>query len=427
MELIDAKLRRLREQAPVGRLLLLSWAAGLVWLALIGFVVEQLRWIEWSAAGDGFYQGEGGRGWSTGALLLRQALQAVRPSAMFVLFMAVVYTPALIALARLFESRQTGGRDLGLGRLGGGLGSMMRQDYAGTLSCVLLAMVLALALQFLPLLLLPGMVTDPGVVRMLPQLFAVLPLPVFVLLMVPVSGVLFNLRPVPATLLSLLSLLSLVALPVVIRAASMVCASPLLIVLLLFLLRDRIDDLLRHRRSRESFRRHLEVATLNPADASAHYNLGLLYQQQGDLAAAKASFTRAVEIDQREVDAHYELGRMAREENRLGEALSHFEQVIAQDPAHAQHEVWREVGQVYYSAGQNSDALAMLDRFLQQRPSDAEGRYWRGMVCERLGRREEAINEMRQCIESVRTSPTYKYRRERRWLTLAESFLRERS
>jgi len=244
--------------------------------------------------------------------------------------------------------------------------------------------------------------------------------------MAPVCGVLFNLRRLPAILLTLLSLGSLIALPVVIQAASMVCASPFLIVLLLFLLRDRIDDLLRHRRSRESYRRHLEVATINPADASAHYNLGLLCLQQGDLVAAKASFERAVAIDSREIDAHYELGRLAREENRPGEALTHFEQVIAQDPAHAQHEVWREVGQVYYAAGQNSDALAMLDRFLQQRPSDAEGRYWRGMVLDRLGRRDEAVSEMHQCIDAVRTSPSYKYRHEKRWLTNAENFLRER-
>lgn len=419
MELIDARLRRLRDQAPVGRLLLLSWAAALVWLGLVGVVIEQWRWIEWSALEAGFYQGAGGRSWSIGAAIFRQMLRAVRPAAMVVLFIAVVYTPALMALASLFERQMSA-------RHRGGFGSVLRQDFAGTLSGVLAATIITLAVQVLPLLILLGMVSDPRVVRTLPQLLLALPLPVFIVLMAPVCGVLFNLRRLPAILLTLLSLGSLIALPVVIQAASMVCASPLLIVLLLFLLRDRIDDLLRHRRSRESYRRHLEVATINPADASAHYNLGLLCLQQGDLVAAKASFERAVAIDSREIDAHYELGRLAREENRPGEALTHFEQVIAQDPAHAQHEVWREVGQVYYAAGQNSDALAMLDRFLQQRPSDAEGRYWRGMVLDRLGRRDEAVSEMHQCIDAVRTSPSYKYRHEKRWLTNAENFLRER-
>jgi hypothetical protein len=416
MDFFDARLRRLRDEAPVGQLLLLAWMAALVWLSLIGVALEQLRWIEWAEAGDGFYQSARGS-WSVGAAIFRQTLQAVRPSAMIVLFVAVVHTPALIGLAGIFDRFSIDGRPSRYG----GIGSRLRQDYAGTLSCVLLALILALTVQMLPLLALMWIVRDPAVAQILP----LLPLPVFVVLMVPVGGLLFNLRPLLSVLLSLLSLVSLLALPVVIRAASMVCTSPLLIVLLIFLLRERIDDLLRHRRSRQTFRRHLEVSTINPADASAHYNLGLLHLEQGDLASAKASFMRAVEIDQREVDAHYQLGRMAREEKRLSEALSHFEQVIAQDPAHAQHEVWREVGQVYYAAGQNTDALAMLDRFLQQRPSDAEAHYWRGMVLERLERRNEAIDEMRQCIEAVRTSPSYKYRHERRWLTLAEKFLRE--
>ncbi len=418
MELIDDRLRRLRDLAPVGRLLLLAWMTGLIWLALTGVVQEQLRLIEWAESGGEFYRSLRGGRWSTGSVLFRQALEAVRPSAMLVLFVAVVHTPALIWLAGIFDSRLLSGRS---GRYGG-VGAMLRQDYAGTLSCVLLILIISLAVQIPLLFVLMGTLRDPVIAPFLP----LLPLPVFAVLMVLVSGVLFGLRPASAVLLNLLSLVSLLALPLVIRAASMVCTSPLLIVLLVFLLRDRIDDLLRHRRSRQSFRHNLEVSTLNPADASAHYNLGLLHLQQGDLASAKESFTRAVEIDRREVDAHYQLGLMARDEKRLNEALTHFGQVIDQDPAHAQHEVWREVGQLYYAAGQDNDALEMLDRFLRQRPSDAEGRYWRGMVLARLERHDEASEEMRQCIEAVRTSPSYKYRQERRWLTLAENFLRER-
>ena len=229
-----------------------------------------------------------------------------------------------------------------------------------------------------------------------------------------------------ATLISLLSFASLLALPLLMRMASFICASPFLILLLLFLLRDRVDDFLRHSRSRESFRRGLEAATLNPADASAHYQLGLLYQQRGDRAEAIRSFTRAIEIDPGEMDAQYQLGRLAREENRLPEALRHFEAVLARDPAHSQREVWREVGRVYYAAGQYGDALEMLGRFLEARPSDAEGRYWRGMTYHQLGRIEEAEVEMLACLEAIRTSPTYKSRREREWRTLAESYLRGR-
>jgi tetratricopeptide (TPR) repeat protein len=210
------------------------------------------------------------------------------------------------------------------------------------------------------------------------------------------------------------------------QATSFLCASPFLLLLLLFLLRDRIDEFIGSTRSRQAFKQNLQAATLNPADASAHYQLGLIYQKRGELEAARESFQRAVEIDQREGDAYYQLGRIAREQGRLDEAIRHFEQVVQLDPAHSQNEIWRETGLVYYYAGQFHDALEMFDKFLDKRPSDTEARYWRGMTLYKLGHENEAIQEMQNCLESGRTAPAYKYRFDRRWTSMAENFLRER-
>ncbi len=41
-----------------------------------------------------------------------------------------------------------------------------------------------------------------------------------------------------------------------------------------------------------------------------------------------------------------------------------------------------------------------------------------------LGRRREAAESMRACIEAVKTAPAYKYRAEKRWLNEAQQFLR---
>ena len=400
MDLIVTRVRRLRDSAPVGRLLLMVTVVVYIWLALSGALIEELRSEEWRVQG-GFT--------GNGLLIYASFLSALRPSLMFLLFLAVVYTPWLIVLAGFFDRRLS-------------IRLVLRQEYAGTLSCVLVVVAAALIVQFLPLVLVASLLRDSDAALAL----IFLPLPVFAVLMVPVVGVIFNLRPLMAILLTLLSLGSLIALPVVMNAAGTVCSSPLLIVLLLFLLRDRIDEVLRHSRSRDHFRRQLELATLNPADASAHYNLGLIYQQQRDLARARAAFAKAIEIDTREIDAHYQLGRIAREEGQLTEALQHFNAVITASPDHTQFEVWREIGLLYYTAGQYSDALEMLNRFVSKRPSDSEGRYWRGMVLDRLGRESEAIAEMRECVEAAQSSPAYKYRQERHWLALAKDFLRAR-
>src|SRR5262249_762836 len=114
------------------------------------------------------------------------------------------------------------------------------------------------------------------------------------------------------------------------------------------------------------------------------------------------------------------------EQGRLNEAIRHFEQVVQLDPAHSQNEIWRETGLVYYDAGQFQDALEMFDKFLDKRPSDTEARYWRGMTLHKLGREKEPIQEMQNGLEWARSAQGYKYRFDRRWMSLAENFLRGR-
>ena len=206
-----------------------------------------------------------------------------------------------------------------------------------------------------------------------------------------------------------------------------VLGSPFLLILLFILLRGYFGELSRGQRARASFKQNLEAATLNPADASAHYNLGLIHQQRGELDEARKRFERAVEIDADEVDAHYQLGRIAREQNRLPDAINHFNEAVSRDSTHAQHEIWREIGATYLAAGQFEDAREMLERFLAQRNSDPQALYLMGRALAGLGRTREAADSMQACIEAVKTAPAYKYRTEKRWLNEAQQFLRSQA
>ncbi len=203
-----------------------------------------------------------------------------------------------------------------------------------------------------------------------------------------------------------------------------ILASPFLLLLVFLLLRGYVSDITRTQRARESFRQNLEAATLNPVDASAHYNLGLIHQQRGESDAARERFERAVQIDDEEIDAHYQLGRIAGTQKRLPEAIKHFEQVVARDPSHAQHEIWREVGATYLAADQFDDARNALEQFLDRRPSDAEGLYLMGRAHAGLGHRREAASSMQACIDAVKTAPAYKYRADKRWLNEAQQFIK---
>ena len=203
-----------------------------------------------------------------------------------------------------------------------------------------------------------------------------------------------------------------------------VLGSPFLLFLVFMLLRGYFSDIMGTHRAKAAFKQNLESATLNPADASAHYNLGLIHQSRGELDAARERFERAVQIDDGEIDASYQLGRIARQQKRYGDAIQNFEHVVTRDQAHSQYEIWREVAATYIAAGQFEDARNALEQFLEHRPSDPEGLYLMGRAHAGLGHKREANNLMQACIEAVKTAPAYKYRASKRWLNEAQQFIK---
>jgi tetratricopeptide (TPR) repeat protein len=212
--------------------------------------------------------------------------------------------------------------------------------------------------------------------------------------------------------------------PIAFHLFSGVAGSPFLLFFLFMLLRGYFSDIMGGHRARAAFKQNLESATLNPADASAHYNLGLIHQSRGELDQARERFERALQIDPEEIDASYQLGRIARQQKRYAEAIQNFEQVVARNQAHSQHEVWREVAATYIAAGQFEDARTALDQFLEHRPSDPEGLYLMGRAHAGLGHKREATSLMQACIEAVKTAPAYKYRTSKRWLNEAQQFIK---
>lgn len=212
--------------------------------------------------------------------------------------------------------------------------------------------------------------------------------------------------------------------PIAARLFSGVLGSPFLLFLLFMLLRGYFSDIMGTHRAKAAFKQNLESATLNPADASAHYNLGLIHQSRGELDQARERFERALKIDEGEIDASYQLGRIARQQKRYADAIQSFEHVVTRDQAHSQYEIWREVAATYIAAGQFEDARNALEQFLEHRPSDPEGLYLMGRAHAGLGHKREATNLMQACIEAVKTAPAYKYRASKRWLNEAQQFIK---
>ena len=92
-------------------------------------------------------------------------------------------------------------------------------------------------------------------------------------------------------------------------------------------------------RQRQNFKRFLHNATVNPRDADAHVQLGLIYLQRRQDARALEHFNKAYEIDHNEIDANYELGKIARRNGDLQKGIEHFSVVVEQNDKHSLSEI----------------------------------------------------------------------------------------
>lgn len=201
-------------------------------------------------------------------------------------------------------------------------------------------------------------------------------------------------------------------------------ASPFILFLGYYYFRDSVGELFSGFSTRQSFRRYLEAATVNPRDSEAHCQLGLIHMQRHQYSESIKSFQRAVEIDPREADAHFQLGRIACMQGNFDDALAHYQTVLEIDKQHSQNEIWREIGDAYVASGRYNDALPALEHYVEQRSYDPEGLYLLGLTFLKMGKTEKAREMLERCVEAEKTNPYSRRTHLRRWRKQAEKQLR---
>ena len=311
-----------------------------------------------------------------------------------------LYLPATLLLITLFDRV-------------GSFAVALRRDFAGLLVCTLSAFTVA----FLPVGLLGLVVGLRAPVRLALLAVAVLG---FAALMVVALQTACGADLSPALATVALSWLSFG-----LQGFLLFLASPWILFFGYRAMQGQAADVLGGLGARRSFRRYLEASTLNPRDADAHYQLGLIHLQRRQLREAAERFRRAVEIDPGEIDAQLQLGRIARQEGRWEDSIRHLEAVLSRDPQHASFDAWREAGAVYLSTGAFAHARTVLERFVENRPYDPEGLYRLGVAYKALRETEKARSLFERSIESARTAPDHRQREVRPWRREAERELRE--
>jgi len=338
---------------------------------------------------------------SIAVMAITLAMRLPLPFYMPLLVLALFYVPGIVLLGKIFAG------------LGGSLGTIFQRDYSPLLTCAgtawsAAALPLVLVRWMLPLQLLPSAIT-------LMALY-------FVVLMFFVVRTVFGTENGVAGAIVGLSWIPLVAATYLwgpLRFVLGWLASPFFLFYAWYYLGGELGNLGAGLRSRQNFRRMLDAAAVNPHDAGAQYQLGLIYQERRQDAEAIRRFTNAVTIDAGETDAHFQLGRIARQQGRPKDALGYFQTVLDQDENHHQSEILRELGALYLEAGQFADAWRELEVYVERRPYDAEGLYYCGRALDGVGRREEALSMYRRAVEAARSAPRYLQRAAAKWSRLA--------
>jgi tetratricopeptide (TPR) repeat protein len=317
------------------------------------------------------------------------------------LALAVLYVPSTLLLTNL------------MARLGG-LSMVFQRDYSSLLRCAAMAwaavnMPIALSAWLLPFPIVRGA--------------AILAYLYFVVLMIFAVRTVFGTENRIAAAVVSVSWIPLLAAPFLWGPLSLILrwlTSPFLLFFAFYYLRGELANLGAGLRGRQQFHRMLEAAAVNPHDADAQYQLGLIYQQRRQYTEAIRRFKSAVTIDPAETDAHFQLGRIALEQGRLSDAMEHLQTLFIQDEKHNSNEILRELGALYVTAGRYDDAMRQLEVYIERRPYDPEGLYYHGFALEKTGKVARAREMYERAIEAARTAPRYRRRYTAKWSRLAQ-------
>jgi tetratricopeptide (TPR) repeat protein len=179
------------------------------------------------------------------------------------------------------------------------------------------------------------------------------------------------------------------------------------------------------RTGEQAFQQHLHTLTINPQDADAHYQLGIIHLKRRNLEAARKCFIKAIEIDPRDPDYHYSLGRSFELKGEWAPALEQYEETYRINPEYRLGEVFREVGKGYVNLGNIEKGIEFLTFFLTKRNSDPEGRYWLAVALQKSGDLEQMQIQLHMILLQTRSNPRFFRKENREWIYRARMMIRD--
>lgn len=140
-----------------------------------------------------------------------------------------------------------------------------------------------------------------------------------------------------------------------------------------------------------SFQKAYEI---DPKDASAHFNIGGIYDRANQPEQAMERYRHALAINKRHMNARLNLARLLAERGEEAEALSHFEKAIALFPKEVHP--YAALGRGLAEWGRHDQAVVQFRKALELDPKSRRARYRLAISSWELGEQGEALALLRQ-------------------------------
>jgi len=127
---------------------------------------------------------------------------------------------------------------------------------------------------------------------------------------------------------------------------------------------------------------------IDPSDAGAHNNLGVLYYQKGLIEEAITEFARALELDSRMQVAQTNLEIAYRDSGHYDRRIAELSQEAHQRPR--DREPHWELGRAYATVGRHDEAIAAFEALLSSHPDDVPTLLQLGLAEKARGRLDVA-------------------------------------
>jgi tetratricopeptide (TPR) repeat protein len=141
-----------------------------------------------------------------------------------------------------------------------------------------------------------------------------------------------------------------------------------------------------------------DVVQKSPQKVRPHYDLGLAYDNRGQIAAAFHEYRIALQLDPRDVETHNNLGGIYFQQGRMDEALKEYQTALRYAPGSSTAHY--NTGNAYFAMGRLDDAMREYQAALRLNPDDAAAHNNLGGVYLQQGRLDKALLEIKSALKA---------------------------